>query len=443
MFSSKWLRRPPKWRSFLKPPLSSSSSPRQFHQSAPLRLAAPAPSTRSRRRNVNTLQDELQPETKRLIQNLPREMFVAALAENLIGRPVEEVLECASQLVILATQVRYFKFSLDPNMGGKTLAISEVQALHDFETRIAIVLDKAPQYRFVSKFVFPKIAEAGGYLAAMIHMAEVLKSTEGPIPRTKIVMLLEKMAKRQYSVYPMVIYGQILHRNGKLEEAAEFFRRATNMAKPCPYTGILGYMTERVPYPWQAYAGVLEEMGEHEKSREVLVQGIADYDVAASKKYIAAIALRAGDLENYESNMMQAAMADPNFRCISLGNFYLTLYYKKLERRQRNPSSSSSKQEPLDSNEEKSLNKYSLTELENMARAWYDIAVEHGDTHAALIMAGFEREKGNDREGLRYLDIAEGQEGMLESTQMLRKVWADKKFKLDVVGDLMNEQSEG
>src|SRR5438045_587032 len=101
----------------------------------------------------------------------------------------------------------------------------------DAVARVAYVLHRSPEHRALASWVIQSLAAAGEPTSVIYLVNQLLRFT-GPVKRTPTIVQLESIAMEGKIPQAMVLYGLILQRSNRKEEALSWVERAMAISKP-------------------------------------------------------------------------------------------------------------------------------------------------------------------------------------------------------------------
>ncbi|KAE8412823.1 hypothetical protein BDV36DRAFT_48426 [Aspergillus pseudocaelatus] len=305
----------------------------------------------------------------------------------------------------------------------------------------------------------PVLYQTARYLAITAR-----RGTE--VRQTAVLDKLEEIGRTSNDPRALQLLAQVQGRRGKYTQALELMEAVLariHPSKKAPSGAEHSYLiSEVMETPWRVYAALKEKVGDPMGADEVMRRAALEYEDPRALQDYASLLMREMDLEGYEECMSKAASSGDAMACLKLANFYYLTSKGWFPRRGVKVSEGDNAKatpkatrtvdpaKPVEEKKPGALGKLFLflsadvkshAEYRKLAMDWYELAVKHGGSRAALLLAIIEREDGNYEaawELFRSSRTDDAKEFMPTSQDELVKVWRDATFRPEVPLQLLD-----
>ncbi|KAB8264541.1 hypothetical protein BDV32DRAFT_160093 [Aspergillus pseudonomiae] len=319
------------------------------------------------------------------------------------------------------------------------------------------------------EWVLAACSLAGARVPVLYQTARYLTITERrgtEVRQTAVIDRLEELGRTSNDPRALQLLAQVQGRRGKYTQALELMEAVLariQPAKSAPRGAEQSYLiSEVMETPWRVYAWLKERTGDAMGADEVMRSAALEFEDPRALQDHASLLMREMDLEGYEEGMSKAASSGDAMACLKLANFYYLTSKGWFPRRGVKVSEGENAKaiprasrtvdpaKPVEEKKPGALGRFfwflsadvkSHVEYRKLAMDWYELAVKHGNSRAALLLAIIEREDGNYEAAWELFwssRTADAKEFMPTSQDELLKVWRDETFRPEVPLQLLD-----
>jgi tetratricopeptide (TPR) repeat protein len=240
----------------------------------------------------------------------------------------------------------------------------------------------------------------------------------------KLFQAVKILAERDEYPSAMALYAKILWKQGEDDQAMRLLEKLIHRLYPTmvPPLGqddlTIGGALEP---PWELYAAIIEQNGQHEKTNTILKTAALTFEDPGSLLNYAHIERVKGNMDVYERCMVKAAASGHQEAFRKLANFYLLVSLGR---------QTTHEQKRIGSILLRLIGQgRSLQTYRKMAIDWYELGFARECGRSTIILAALLREDGDLERANLCLTKAEEDEKFPKVVQKMRQKWDNDNFR--------------